>query len=303
MVKYPSSNDGYAASSASSTCGTEVTSGNNEASVTVPTGKHRQWRFVSYRDDPPVYDSKIMKYLIYGSELCPTTNRHHWQGHVWFTNPRAFNGVRKLLNCDVRVSNYPEYSAKYCTKDEKYSEFGTRPAQGERSDIVGSIIKGQSNKEILERHGDQALRLYKAIDWARGQLNDCKRTWEMDVRIYWGPPGSGKTRAVYDEFGYDEVYPKMVGKWWDNYKGEACVLIDDFDPSNCFDTTFDMYLKLLDRYPMMVECKGGSYNFRSKHIIITSNYDPDTWFTDKPNRRAFFRRIKEIKHLGIYDSD
>jgi len=126
-----------------------------------------------------------------------------------------------------------------------------------------------------------------------------KRNWVMDVRIYYGPPGTGKTRSVYDEFGLDDVYQKMVGKWWDGYKGEKVVIIDDFDPDNCFEIVYDFYLKLLDRYPMRIEYKGGSCQFRSKIIIFTSNVDPKGWWSDKENRGAFFRRVNTIKKFSV----
>lgn len=147
--------------------------------------------------------------------------------------------------------------------------------------------------ELFEKYPGNYLRYGKMIQEAMN-LYQGKRTWEMDVQIYWGEPGTGKTRHVYDTYGYDNVYVKPVGKWWDGYNGEETIVIDDFDPENCHEITYNFYLQLLDRYPMNLEIKGGYTAMRSKRIIFTSNFDPDGWFQHKGNRQAFFRRIKNI---------
>jgi len=292
----------------------EVSGGNNR-----PRTQSRHYCFTSYRGEIP-YNPKSMKYLCQAPELCPTTGRPHHQGYVIFRSERTRPAVRKELpniDIDIMVSTpssciayiegpYDDGNGKTKPKNEHFVEYGDRPCQGKRNDIKSitqDIYDGTSNMELLLKHGDKALRMHRAIDWARSTFNNEKRDWEMDVRIYWGPPGGGKTRDVWEEFGVDNVYPKMVGKWWDNYKGEQCVLIDDFDPLHCFDIQFDFYLKLLDRYPFSIEWKGGSGQFLSRTIIFTSNFNPDSWWVTKENRSAFFRRVKAIRfYCGCADA-
>lgn len=250
------------------------------------------------------------QYIICGEEIAPTTGKLHLQSFVYYKNARSWSAVRKALkgiksNIEVCKGSV-EQNYIYCSKDKKYREYGEKPSPGKRNDIksiTDSIKEGKSTKEIVETYGDKSLRITHHIDKVRGILKSEKRNWEMDVRIYIGPPGSGKSRSVWEEFGVDNVYPKMVGKWWDHYNYETCVLIDDFDPYNIFDITFDFYLKLLDRYPMFVEYKGGSTNFCSKTIIFTSNTNIDEWFQEKSNRSAFFRRVKSIRYFGAVTHD
>lgn len=252
-----------------------------------------------------------MKYMCYAPETCPTTGRAHWQCYVYFKAPILIKTAAARCGCGVEVCNGSaeenrsyikgpyEKDGKVKPENPEFKEFGILPEQGKRKDIdaiVSSIRDGATNTELLETHGDQVLRMYHAIDWAREALDMRERNWIMDVRIYWGPPGTGKTRAVWDEFRTQGVYAKMVdNKWWDGYKGEHCVVFDDFDVRNC--EGFDYYLKLLDRYPMRVEYKGGSCQFRSRVIIFTSNFDPDIWWADRANRAAFFRRVTEVRHF------
>lgn len=253
--------------------------------------------------------SDDMSYLVMGDEV-GEGGKDHVQGFVIFKNPRMLTGVIKKykgIHWEICAGS-PVQNMEYCKKDGKWQEWGTPPKpQGERTDKVklGDLIKsGKSDREIIETedeegtdYGGMWVRNYRGIREARRVLKaGVVRQWEMDVRIYWGPTGCGKTRRVWDEFS--DVYVKPTGKWWDGYQGQECVLIDDFDPTNCFDITYDFYLKLLDRYPMTVEVKGGFEPFVSKVVVFTSNYDPNTWFTYKENRAAFFRRVRTMVHMG-----
>lgn len=248
-------------------------------------------------------ENELLTYIIIGQETCPDTKRLHWHVFLKFKNTIYWDPLRKKLtprNVKPMISN--EWSLyKYTTKDNNIiMEIGKRPKQGKRTDMdsLKEMIKNNSSdQEIFLSQPNNFIRYFKGINIARN-LFAPHRDWKMDVRIHWGSSGTGKTKSVWTEFGLANVYPKMVGKWWDGYKGQECVLIDDFDPSNCFDIQFDFYLKLLDRYPLIIETKGGTLNFCSKIIIITSNHDPNDWFLLKPNREAFFRRITSIKFFG-----
>lgn len=264
--------------------------------------RNRNWCFTSFEAEPPQFDV-TMKYMIVGKEVCPDTSREHWQGFVIFKNPKLFGGLKRVQptwHWEAAKGSIDD-NVNYCSKDGNFEEHGERPAgSGHRSDldaITDMIASGKSELEIYETSPSTWIRNYRGIKSACQLLRlNTRRDWIMDVRIYWGKPGSGKTRTVYDEFDTD-VYPKMVGKWWDGYMGQRVVLIDDFDPDTCFDNTFDFYLKLLDRYPMLVEWKGGSGNFCSRVIIFTSNVNPNMWFLDKRNRDAFFRRVCTVREF------
>lgn len=291
--------------------------GNTEPSPS-PLPKNRKWCFTSFELEPPEFNEKIMLYLCYGKETCPSTKKEHWQGFVIFKNARSLSGCKKSYGSSIHFEptrGTDEQNIKYCSKDGAFTEHGSRPVgQGKRTDVttLAELVRaGKTDAEIANTivapregtdgpkrdFGDVFIKFYRGVRELRAIITDKPRMWEMDVRIYWGAPGTGKTRSVYEEFPADEVYPKMVGKWWDGYSGQKVVLIDDFDPENCFDITYDFYLKLLDRYPLRIEWKGGSGNFYSHIIIFTSNTDPAKWFPLKGNRDAFFRRVKTIKRF------
>nr|QJQ37767.1 replication-associated protein [Cressdnaviricota sp.] len=90
---------------------------------------------------------------------------------------------------------------------------------------------------------------------------------------YWGNTGSGKTRAALDGVDLDNVFivsgpnTKHGALWFDGYYGQDRVVFDDFRPWWC---EFSFLLRLLDRYPIQVQVKGGFVNFIPTEIIITT---------------------------------
>lgn len=85
-----------------------------------------------------------------------------------------------------------------------------------------------------------------------GQL---KNLW-----IY-GPAGCGKSSWVWNNIPSDQLYVKNANKWWDNYKNEPYVLIEDLDKKRCENLTY--YLKIwADRYPFSGEMKGAGRKMR-----------------------------------------
>lgn len=49
--------------------------------------------------------------------------------------------------------------------------------------------------------------------------------------------------------------------------------------------------RICDRYPYMVQTKGGAVPFVAKRVIITSNLPPEMWY--KRGLRAMKRRLEE----------
>jgi len=265
----------------------------------------RNFAFTDYVLDKEFYLNLKDKftYLVIGDKICPSIKKQHWQGFLVMKERMSEKAMIKMLQDGRRIremykDSSPLKNKIYCSKDGKLVlELGEVPkGAGARTDLdklKEMIIEKKTPKEIFEEQPGNFIRYNKGISAAMCLYQE-KRNWEMDVRIYWGKPGSGKTRSVHDEFG-ENLYVKMNNKWWDGYAGETAVVFDDFDPENCFSSTFDWYLKLLDRYNMKIETKGGSCEFRSKTIIFTSNFDPKEWFVEKPNRAAFFRRVNLVK--------
>ncbi len=61
----------------------------------------------------------------------------------------------------------------------------------------------------------------------------------------------------------------------------------------------DVLLRLLDRYPLLVERKGGSVRMLATVFIFTSNVPPDEWYSNLPLNRtlALRRRLREFGNI------
>ncbi len=258
------------------------------------------WCYTVFKDGDgawmksPKFKKKKILYLIRGTEVCPDTAKEHLQCYVYYRNAIRFTTLKKkypALHWE-KARGSPKQNRKYCSKDDKFREYGVLPKQGKRNDFAKLLEMtsdgGNQRKIYTEMPG--MFRYVRAVDKCQERFG-AKRKWKMDVDIYWGPPEAGKSRVAWD--AHPDLYEKSKNKWWDGYDGEEAVLIDDFDPATQ-DWRFDYMLTLLDRYPMKVEVKGGMVQFRSKKVYITSNFNPFHWFPGRKNRAAFFRRVSRI---------
>lgn len=256
----------------------------------------RDWCFTSFDDAPPKWDEDKMQYMVYQREQCPETLRLHWQGYLELARSSRLKTVKTILD-DPTVHLEPrrgtrEQARAYAMKDETRQdelvyEFGTwrEKAQGARSDLA-TVVACKSVVEVKEKCPQQYIKYHRGIEKL---FQNPRRNFKTHVSIYWGPTGTGKSYTAFRDAG-DDFYVKMPGKWWDGYSGEECCIIDEFDP-NRYDV--DDLLRLLDRYPLRIETKGGSADFCSRRIIITTHFDPETWY---PKRTAeIMRRVEVVR--------
>lgn len=97
---------------------------------------------------------------------------------------------------------------------------------------------------------------------------------EREVFCYWGDAGTGKSRRAWEEAGLD-AYPKCPrSKFWCGYRSHEHVVIDEFRGG----IDVSHFLRWLDRYPVIVDTKGGATSLKATKIWITSNLPPEEWF-------------------------
>lgn len=91
----------------------------------------------------------------------------------------------------------------------------------------------------------------------------------------------------------DGYYDKLLNKWWEGYKGEDNVLIDDIGPE-CIKA--DHLKRWLDKRKFKAEVKFGSVDIRPKVIIITSNYHPSEIWPKEADHKPILDRV-EVIHM------
>lgn len=273
-------------------------------------GKTRNFAFTYYKMDLFSANFEIgtkIKYLIMGKETCPKTKKLHIQGFMILHNP-VVNG-KKILNSvgfDNTVHIEPavagiDKNIAYCSKDNDYLEFGQKPVgSGKRTDldIVKNVIStGGGMKEVIGVATNyQSLKMGEFLL----KYNEKKRPIEK-IKVYWyyGPAGSGKTRAVWDKHDINEIF-RPFGKeykWWEGYDGHKIILLDDFRVEDC---SFVRLLQLLDIYPFKVETKGGSREAHYTTVYVTAPNDAvTTWANEtKEGLDQLTRRITLEQRFG-----
>jgi len=169
-------------------------------------------------------------------------------------------------------------------------------------ELKNSIDNGASLEDIREHHFSLFVRYGNAIERIMMDKKG-RRDWMTEVVIYWGPTGTGKSkRAWYEarkEFGEDEVHQGPIGKWWEGYRGQSAIILDDWYPDEQ-ECKLGYWLKLFDRYPTLIEKKGTSAQFLAKKVWITTNQNPGQFWDGQPQdkREAWERRIVKIERMA-----
>jgi hypothetical protein len=234
----------------------------------------------------------------------------HLQGYVYFKNARTKKGVIRKFPRRAHIEialGTAEQNMIYCSKEGEFNEFGIMPRQGDRTDLQlfkDTIITGGSEKEIID---DYTACFAKYDRFYQRCRNLClkeiaQKLGPPEVMVIIGPPGCGKTRLVYDNHDINDIYKLEVGDgssgsvFWNGYNGEPVILIDDFHNN----LKLDYMLRLLDRYPMTLNTKGGHTWKCAKKIYITSNIELDKWYPNCPqiHKEALKRRITTVLDLS-----
>lgn len=245
-------------------------------------------------------DTKV-RYVVLQQEVA-STGTNHLQGYIEFFRPRRLQVVRKLISPRVhwekRCGTQADAIA-YCKKVESRVvdgvriEFGT-PARSKISvDLVSSVLAGASMKDLALDFPRQFMNNSVGIKALKEQIVDVRK-WQMEVIVFWGKTGTGKTFTAWQRWpeAYSVSWPIGSNWWWENYDGEETVICDEFASQ----VKLQKMLRFLDRTPFRVFYKGGSTQFRSKRIVLISNFEPKLWYSkcDPVGRDALNRRLVEF---------
>ncbi len=278
----------------------------------------RDWCFTSYAES--MYDKlkncniekNSIYYLIYQLEKCPETGKEHVQGFVQFKNARLMEGVKKVfkdktMHLEQRMGSV-EKAAGYCKKDEsrlkepiELGEIKMYDNKGKRNDIqeMYDMLKcNNSIDDIREYNPSAYVKYYKAFDRIKNDIEskNIGKYEEIEINVLYGPPGTGKTRYVFDKEKPENVYKMNKSNndniWFDGYKGQKVLLIDDYYGW----IKYGKFLEMIDNYRMQLEIKGGICYSNWSKVYITSNANIEDWYK-KGLTEAIRRRINNIYNV------
>lgn len=283
----------------------------------------KAWCFTlnNYVAEDPVPQTEDVVYMVMAKEVA-ASGTPHIQGYVFFKKRMQMSALKKInprihwIDCD----GTPKENRDYCLKGEQtkaewkamktlgpnyglnvdFAEVGVLPPpqnkagnqanaekwakarqaakEGRFDDVPDDIyIKHLNN---IHRIASDAAPKVPALPTTTGQ-------W------HYGPTGTGKSRSVREK--YPQAFIKQADKWWDGYRGEPVVIVEDVDK---YDRAMGRYCKLwCDHYafPADMKCQG-KRDIRPHLVIFTSNYHPNEIWDDEKTWKPIVRRCSMLHY-------
>jgi len=248
-------------------------------------------------------DKLNINYLIFGREVAPKTGTPHLQGYVQFEKKKYFTSIIKYLpGCHITpVLGSSQDNVTYCNKsDNNPIEWG----------ILRSIARGRAKQaadwNILLQHAEAGDLDYIRENHPREYLIYFRTFKQIAVENLkpqaivrscfwlWGKPRVGKSRYCHAK--WPGAYWKNANKWWDGYKGESAVVLDDLGTNHLSE-----HLKRwADRYKIIAEVKTSATALAYDTFVVTSNFHPDELFQELPEvtRQAIRERFVVAEVTG-----
>ena len=266
---------------------------NNQARYWLLTIPAQSW-------SPSVLPSGVV-WLRGQQEVGEGTGYTHWQLFAAFDKKTRLAGVKAVFTNDAHCEPSRSVAAEAYVFKEDTAVAGTRFELGQKKLVRSNAADWQRVKDLAKSgriddiEPDIFVRYYNNLKSIA--KDNMKKPDDLDdvsgVWLY-GPPGVGKSRKARAD--YPNAYYKMCNKWWDGYKLEENVVIDDLDLNH---KVLGHHLKIWsDRYSYIAEAKGGAMHIRPKKIIVTSNYSIAEIF-EEPALRAAIERRFTVVHCPI----
>ena len=253
--------------------------------------------------------SSDCNFLIYGAKSSPSNNSANLKGYIQWTKEKRLKQLQRDWKCSFFKSfNSSKQNLAYASKNRHTVIYG----QERKIDKLikeGSKRGGQTNKQrwdearklanqqkLNEIEADIAIKCrFQLKDIAREALSTDRELYEPQNLWIYGKSGVGKSFLAQDfaEYLGEPFYIKNKDNYWEGYKGQAVVIVEDFGKNE------DFSLQLLIKTwtgtsGFMCELNGGSSKIRPYHIVVVSSFSLEDCFTEDSNlcevvSKAFFQ--------------
>ena len=253
-------------------------------------------------------DDLPCRYCVWSWDTAPSTKTRHVHIYYEFNKAEYFTTLKnKFPRADISPRQQARSACRgYILAKEEPHERGSFADCGHRTkldEVQQMIHDGERMYDIANEYFPTWVRNHRALDkYAEFHRNSiAKKEREMYVEYVYGAPGSGKTHYAFEQAGeswYILSQAKSeeqanINVWFDGYEGERCLIIDDFDGW----IPYRLLLRILDKWPLRLEIKGGSVTACFEHVIITSNIQVEECYPYR-DIAPLDRRINKIKKLS-----
>lgn len=229
---------------------------------------------------------------------------HHWQLYVIVDKKKSLSQMKEIHPTAHWELSRSESVEDYVWKEETAVagtrfEYGKKPFKRNAKTDWDSVWALAEKGEMSEIPAGIKIQHYFKLKAIRYDSIEPIRRPNVEVDYYWGATGTGKSHAA--DTKYPDAYWKISSnKWWDGYKGEDTVIIDELS-TECIGIT--KLLTWFDKYKCRVEVKNGTVGLRATKFIITSNLSLDELLRDEKceHKLAVKRKFKETQFLIRYN--
>lgn len=237
--------------------------------------------------------------VIYEKRLRRTTNV--------FTIDEFVCNVQRIGKTNMSLKR----SIAYVKKEGDYIEIGELPESLKKLDKKEKVeyVLSHSNKDCLQSgyfNFSELARLetIRALSIPSWPAYKKRRTF-----WFYGPTGSGKTRTAVDilskmyEMSDIWISAGKLDPFFMGYNGQRAVILDDLRPGSI---RFEMLLRILDGYPIMVNIKFGQCVWNAEVVVITAPTQPSEMYVNREtgqewdNLDQLKRRIDETREFDHY---
>jgi len=267
------------------------------------------------KEEGDYFKQQLQKHCLWwivGEEGLGEGKTPHYQWACTFERAKNLNFLKANLSnrahCEIQKGTI-EQNRVYCMKENKFEEGGCPPVkqQGKRTDIelaVESLLQSGGDVQRMAMDHPEAYVKYSTNFEKLGQryqkrLRSLGPGFQENKTVIWiyGATGVGKTKYVHESENIDDLWVSGRDlRWWQSYDMEEAVLFDDFRGDFC---KYHELLRILDRYQITVENKGGSVSLQNvKRIWITSCFHPRHVYDTREDIEQLIRRIDRIVWFG-----
>jgi len=238
-------------------------------------------------------------YIVWGEEV-GANGTPHYQGFMWLKTPARLTAVKKFFGRSPHLepmNGTPQQAADYCKKDGRVNEHGQLPEDGRKKGGEATKAKYQEAWDLAKAgkidemdpqirfvHYSNVMRIARDYAPMPADLPESCGYW------YYGAPRTGKSWTARHQWPQDAIYLKPINKWFDGYRGQPTVLLEDIGLEHDW---MGYHLKIwADRYAFAAEQKGSTINLRPARIVVTSNHKIESIFAKCPETvQALLKRF------------
>jgi hypothetical protein len=225
------------------------------------------------------------------------TGTTHYQGYAEFKSPLKTTACQKIVKGAWFYRRGTRAQAReYCMKEDTRVEGPFEAGKwelkpGKRNDLINAcelVKQSRSLRELADELPQVYVKYHKGFHALLAATVETRGDAAPECILLYGPTGTGKSHWAFHQHP-DAYWKPPMCKWFPNYLDHPTVIMDEF-AGRMSKYSLTALLRLIDRYPMQVETKGGFVPLNATKFVFTTNIHPKDWY-DFTNRKSQYNAL------------